>query len=164
MTNCISLRMRICPRATKLNITFFSGIQKAAKEWSSYKEANALFGKAVLSLYKPGDIVWVHDYHLMLLPSILRAAYPNMKIGFFSHVPFPSSEIYRVLPYRNALLEGVLASSLIGFQTHDYLRHFKSTTIRALGSQSNQPLLFVIVHPIIIIKKLNIFSDLNICG
>ena len=92
----------------------------------------------MLELYRPGDVVWVHDYHLMLLPSVLRARHPNMKIGFFSHVPFPSSEIYRVLPFRKELLEGLLSSSLIGFQTHDYLRHFKNTTVRLLKTDGKQ--------------------------
>lgn len=110
------------------------GIEKASKEWAGYAEANALFAKAVLSVYRPGDFVWVHDYHLMLLPTILRQARPGMRIGFFSHVPFPSSEVYRVLPCRRELLGGVLQSDLIGFQTHDYVRHFRNTAVRSLGA------------------------------
>ncbi|GAB5364753.1 hypothetical protein AAMO2058_000997100, partial [Amorphochlora amoebiformis] len=112
------------------------GIRLASKQWGAYCEANALFGKTVMEVWKEGDVVWVHDYHLMLLPSILRSAQPKMTIGFFSHVPFPSSEIYRILPVRKEILEGVLSSTLVGFHTHDYVRHFVSTCVRALGTSA----------------------------
>ena len=87
-----------------------------------------------------GDTVWVHDYHLMLLPAMIRekigARMPNVKIGFFLHTPFPSSEIYRILPVRNELLLGVLQCDLIGFHTYDYARHFISSCSRILGLQT----------------------------
>ena len=83
-----------------------------------------------------GDLIWVHDYHLMLLPEMLRKELgdtrKNVKIGFFLHTPFPSSEIYRILPVREKLLLGVLYCDLIGFHTYDYARHFLSSCSRIL--------------------------------
>ena len=82
------------------------------------------------------DIIWVHDYHLMLLPAMLREEIgmkkSNIKIGFFLHTPFPSSEIYRILPVREEILYGVLQSDLIGFHTFDYARHFLSSCSKIL--------------------------------
>jgi trehalose 6-phosphate synthase len=105
--------------------------------WEAYKEANRLFAKAVAKEVQDGDLIWVHDYHLMLLPEMLREeigdSKENVKIGFFLHTPFPSSEIYRILPVRNELLLGVLHCDLIGFHTYDYTRHFLSACSRLLG-------------------------------
>ncbi|WEW60622.1 Trehalose-6-P synthase/phosphatase complex synthase subunit [Emydomyces testavorans] len=105
--------------------------------WNAYRDANRLFAKAIAKDVRDGDLVWVHDYHLMLLPSMLReeigASKSNVKIGFFLHTPFPSSEIYRILPVRNELLLGVLHCDLIGFHTYDYARHFLSSCSRILG-------------------------------
>ena len=104
--------------------------------WDAYQEANRLFAKAIAKDVHDGDLVWVHDYHLMLLPSMLRQemgdSKPNVKIGFFLHTPFPSSEIYRILPVRNEVLTGVLHCDLIGFHTYDYARHFLSSCSRML--------------------------------
>ncbi|KAI5297137.1 hypothetical protein KEM56_005054 [Ascosphaera pollenicola] len=104
--------------------------------WNAYKQANRLFAKAIAKDVKDGDLVWVHDYHLMLLPAMLREeigqSKKNVKIGFFLHTPFPSSEIYRILPVRNELLLGVLHCDLIGFHTYDYARHFLSSCSRIL--------------------------------
>ena len=105
------------------------------KQFKAYQKANAEFAKVVLEHYQDGDVVWVHDYHLMLLPSLLRQARPQMKIGFFFHTPFPSSEIYRVIPSRDELLYGVLSANLLGFHTHDYSRHFQSAATRIIGAQ-----------------------------
>ncbi|OQD74713.1 hypothetical protein PENANT_c169G01313 [Penicillium antarcticum] len=105
--------------------------------WEAYKEANRLFAKAMSNDVREGDLIWVHDYHLMLLPEMLRREFrgskQNVKIGFFLHTPFPSSEIYRILPVRNELLLGILHSDLIGFHTYDYTRHFLSSCSRLLG-------------------------------
>ncbi|KAL4855450.1 hypothetical protein ACK3TF_003986 [Chlorella vulgaris] len=87
----------------------------------------------VLQHYQDGDIVWVQDYHLMLLPAMLKEVKPRMKVGFFLHTPFPSSEIYRTLPVREELLRSVLKADLIGFHTYDYARHFVSACTRILG-------------------------------
>ncbi|OKL56436.1 Alpha,alpha-trehalose-phosphate synthase [Talaromyces atroroseus] len=106
--------------------------------WDSYKKANALFAETIANEAQNGDLVWVHDYHLMLLPQLLRERLrdlgkKNIKIGFFLHTPFPSSEIYRVLPVRADLLRGVLHCDLIGFHTFDYARHFLSSCTHILN-------------------------------
>ncbi|KAL5389159.1 hypothetical protein DPSP01_002474 [Paraphaeosphaeria sporulosa] len=105
--------------------------------WNAYTEANRLFAKAIAKDVQDNDMVWVHDYHLMLLPAMLREEIgntkKNVKLGFFLHTPFPSSEIYRILPVRNEILLGVLHCDLIGFHTYDYARHFLSSCSRILG-------------------------------
>lgn len=105
--------------------------------WEAYREANRLFAKAVAKDVQDNDMVWVHDYHLMLMPEMLREEIgntrKNVKIGFFLHTPFPSSEIYRILPVRNEILRGTLPCDLIGFHTYDYARHFLSSCSRILG-------------------------------
>ncbi len=104
--------------------------------WAAYREVNRLFAKTVSKDVQDGDLIWVHDYHLMLLPQMLREEIGNskkgVKIGFFLHTPFPSSEIYRILPVREQLLLGVLDCDLIGFHTYDYARHFLSSCSRIL--------------------------------
>jgi len=107
------------------------------KYWDAYSKANHRFAEAVMAIYQPGDIVWVQDYHLMLLPSILRNRIRDISIGFFLHTPFPSSEVYRVLPVRSKVLQGVLAADLIGFHTYDYARHFLSVSTRILGLEAS---------------------------
>ncbi|KAJ3129120.1 Trehalose-6-P synthase/phosphatase complex synthase subunit [Nowakowskiella sp. JEL0407] len=105
-------------------------------DWEAYQEANMAFADAIAEVVKEGDIVWVHDYHLMLMPEMLRLKLGNrvnIKIGFFLHTPFPSSEIYRIVPVRKAILTGVLHADLIGFHTYDYARHFLSSCTRILG-------------------------------
>ena len=86
---------------------FPSQLKFDAKGWESYVEANRIFCDAVVDRYKPGDLIWVHDYHLMLLPQMLRDRLPDAAIGFFLHIPFPSSEIFPVLPRREELLKGL---------------------------------------------------------
>ncbi|KAK9828321.1 hypothetical protein WJX74_008705 [Apatococcus lobatus] len=103
------------------------------KQWAAYQAANHAFAEAVLKVHRPGDVVWVQDYHLMLLPGILKTRVPDMKVGWFLHTPFPSSEIYRALPVREEVLKAVLKSDLIGFHTYDYARHFVSACTRILG-------------------------------
>jgi Trehalose-6-phosphate synthase len=111
---------------------FFAFIVYENKYWESYKQVNELFCKVAASLLEPGDIVWVQDYHLMLLPRLLRASTKNVSIGYFHHIPFPSYEMFRVLPERADLLNGLLGADLIGFHTHDYMRHFVSAAERVL--------------------------------
>ncbi|KZS92464.1 glycosyltransferase family 20 protein [Sistotremastrum niveocremeum HHB9708] len=135
------------------------------EHWLAYREANLRFAETVRSQLRDGDMVWVQDYHLMLLPMLLRGLISgsaskgeitkqeldrvtegisggapvvserisNIKIGFFLHTPFPSSEIYRILPVRREILVGVLHCDLIGFHTYDYARHFLSSCTRILG-------------------------------
>ncbi len=104
--------------------------------WQTYQKVNRVFADTVLDLVQAGDTIWVHDYHLLLLPSYLRQKRPDLKIGFFLHTPFPSYELFRCHPNREELLEGVLGANLIGFQTFGYLRHFRSTVLRLLGLES----------------------------
>jgi len=102
-------------------------------DWDAYIEANHRFRDAVVKRLRPGDRVWIHDYHLMLLPQLLREAAPETPIGFFLHTPFPSSDVLRILPRREELLGGLLGADLIGFQTHRFLQHFRSALLRILG-------------------------------
>jgi trehalose-phosphatase len=115
---------------------FPSRLRFDAGGWESYVEANRVFCSAVVEHYQPGDLVWVHDYHLMLLPQMLRAALPDAAIGFFLHIPFPSAEIFPILPRREELLEGLLGADLLAFQTHGHLQQFRSALLRVLGLES----------------------------
>jgi len=104
-------------------------------EWEAYHRVNQKFFKEIISLSDGSDTFWIHDYHLMLLPHLLRTYFPKTDIGFFLHIPFPSSEIYRILPWRNELLEGILGADLVGFHTYEYARHFLSSVLRLLGHE-----------------------------
>ncbi|KAI0416056.1 trehalose-phosphatase [Xylaria grammica] len=106
-------------------------------EWANYYRANLQFAKKIMEIYKPGDIVVIHDYYLLLLPSMLRQRMPNMYISFFLHCPFPSSEFLRCSPRRKELLEGLMGSNLIGFQSYSYSRHFTSCCTRILDFPSD---------------------------
>ncbi|KAK3440026.1 hypothetical protein EUGRSUZ_B00354 [Eucalyptus grandis] len=102
--------------------------------WSAYVSANKVFADKVMEVINPEeDYVWVQDYHLMVLPTILRRRFNRVKLGFFLHSPFPSSEIYRTLPVRDEILKALLNADLIGFHTFDYARHFLSCCSRMLG-------------------------------
>lgn len=108
-------------------------------DWRAYRKVNEIFAHKVLEQAEDGDVIWVHDYHLFLLPRLLRELAPDrdLRIGFFLHVPFPSDEIFRQLPVRVELLESLLAADLVGFHDYDYLRHFGSAVQRLLGINSN---------------------------
>ncbi|CAN8325025.1 unnamed protein product [Cochlearia groenlandica] len=102
--------------------------------WQAYLSVNKIFADKVMEVISPDDdFVWVHDYHLLVLPTFLRKRFNRVKLGFFLHSPFPSSEIYRTLPVRNELLRALLNADLIGFHTFDYARHFLSCCSRMLG-------------------------------
>ncbi len=101
--------------------------------WDSYVEANERFADVVAAHYQPGDLLWIHDYQLLLLPGILRRRIPEARIGFFLHIPFPSEELFRTLPSREQLLEGLLGADLVGFHTPTYLRHFATALTDILG-------------------------------
>lgn len=92
--------------------------------WEAYKKVNQKYAEAVLERLDDGDTVWVHDYQLLLLPKMIRDKKADVTIGFFNHIPFPSSEVFRTLPWREEILEGMLGADLIGFHTYDYERHF----------------------------------------
>lgn len=100
--------------------------------WESYQQVNQLFCDEICRLVRPGDKVWIQDYQLMLLPGMLRKVYPDLCIGYFHHIPFPSHELFRILPERAEILKGLLGADFIAFHTHDYMRHFVSAVERVL--------------------------------
>ena len=102
----------------------------------TYRDVNQKFCKEIIKHVSEQTKVWVHDYHLMLLPKMIRDRSPETKIGFFLHTPFSSFEIFRLIPQREELLEGLLGADLIGFHTYDYVRHFMSSVLRILGYES----------------------------
>ena len=106
------------------------------ESWQVYQDVNRKFADAVLEHAQPDDLVFVHDFHLALLPGMLREARPELRIGFFLHIPFPSSEMYRVLPPREEILRGLLGADVIGFHTLDYLSNFRSAVARVIGAQA----------------------------
>jgi len=106
-----------------------------AKFWDAYVRVNQKFAEVVSSLTGPGDFVWFHDYHLMLLPAKLRDASPELAVGFFLHIPFAPAEIYQLLPpsWRAAVLDGILGADLVGFHVHEYVNNFMRAVARFLG-------------------------------
>lgn len=104
--------------------------------WDYYQDVNRKFKDVVLSVANPGDTIWIHDYQLLLLAGMIRAEQPDITIGFFLHIPFPSYEMFRLIPWRAELLEGMLGSDLIGFHTFDDARHFLSAATRILPVNS----------------------------
>ncbi|MFW6117238.1 MAG: bifunctional alpha,alpha-trehalose-phosphate synthase (UDP-forming)/trehalose-phosphatase [Thermoproteota archaeon] len=101
--------------------------------WNAYKRVNEFFAEAVVKIADPEDTIWIHDYHLMILPRLLREKLEETAIGFFLHTPFPPCEVFRLLPWREEILEGLLKADLIGFHTYSYVRNFRSTVRRLLG-------------------------------
>lgn len=101
--------------------------------WKQYLKVNEAFANTIASHWQPGDRIWVHDYHLLALPSLLRKRLPHAEIGFFLHTAFPSSEVFRCLNSREALLDGLLGADLIGFQTEEYCNHFLQSCSRLRG-------------------------------
>ena len=98
---------------------------------------NERFAEIVAKQWRPGDSIWVHDYQLLLVPGMLRRRLPDARIGFFLHIPFPSSEVLRSLPHRERVLAGMLGADLVGFHTAAYARHFASSGLRVLGIASS---------------------------
>lgn len=116
--------------------------------FDSYEEANYEFAKTVETIYEPGDWVWVHDYHLFLLPGILRNLFPNITLSFFLHIPFPTFEIFRLLPerFRTKILTGVLGADLIGFHTQSYTQYFLRSLLRCLGIENERGIIYYKNH------------------
>jgi trehalose 6-phosphate synthase/phosphatase len=107
------------------------------KHWQAYKEVNQKFADVVLKNLSGVDKIWIHDYHLLLLPQLIKEQNPNVTIGFFLHIPFPSYELFRTLPWRMEIINGMLGADLLGFHTFDYERHFMSSVRRLLGYDIN---------------------------
>jgi len=115
-------------------------IETSDEEWQAYRDANKLFTDAVAEL-SPGadDVIWVHDYHLMLVPGMLRRRLPTAQIGFFLHIPFPNADFFKVLPQGSEILRGLLASNLIGFHIYEYALNFKNSCLRILQGSKETP-------------------------
>jgi trehalose 6-phosphate synthase/phosphatase len=105
--------------------------------WDAYCEVNEAFADAVAREYRPNDTIWVHDYPLMLLPALLRERLPHARIGFFLHIPFPSSEVFRILPWRSQILRGLLGADLVGVHTFAYMRHFMTSLLHVDGVEAD---------------------------
>ena len=115
---------------------FPSLLRFETEHWRAYVRANETFRDEILKHVGPDDLVWIHDYHFLLLPQMLREALPEVSIGFFLHVPFPSSSVFRIIPKREELLHGMLGADYLGFHTHRYLQHFRTSMLRLLGLTS----------------------------
>ncbi len=100
--------------------------------WDFYQTVNNKFKDAILKVAEPGDTIWIHDYQLLLVPALVKNSMPEVSIGFFQHIPFPSYEMFRLIPWRNELLLGMLGADLIGFHTFDDVKHFLNAALRLL--------------------------------
>jgi len=103
------------------------------EQWEAYERVNQMFAEAIMAEVRENDTVWIQDYQLMLVPNLLRRMRRDLTIGFFLHLPFPSADVFRIMPWRRELLEGLLGSDLIGFHTLEYMRHFSNSLARVLG-------------------------------
>ncbi|PRT54675.1 Trehalose-phosphatase [Wickerhamiella sorbophila] len=108
-------------------------VDQESHKWDTYRKFNEAYASAILAIYRPGDIIWIHDYYLLLLPEILRRKLNDAHILLFVHTPFSSSEYLRCIPQRNDLLIGMLGATIVGFQSKTYVRHFESACTRLLG-------------------------------
>lgn len=108
----------------------------APETWAAYHDANQRFADAVLGRHQQGDLIWAHDYQLMLVPQMIREQVPDARVGFFLHIPFPSSEVFRILPERELLLRGLLGADALAFQTHGHLHNFRRSILQVLGLES----------------------------
>jgi len=129
-----------------------------SEHWTAYLKANEAYAKKLAEIYRPGDLIWVHDYHLLLLPKLFRMhskKTADAYIGLFVHTPFPSSEVFRCLPSassfslnsrdvniefchteRREIIDGMLGANLVVFQKFSYGRHFKSSCVRVCGYEN----------------------------
>ncbi|MBX2992658.1 MAG: bifunctional alpha,alpha-trehalose-phosphate synthase (UDP-forming)/trehalose-phosphatase [Bacteroidetes bacterium] len=107
--------------------------------WKQYVQVNETFCNSILEVLSENDVVWIHDYHLLLLPKMLKQKVPHVRVGFFLHIPFPSFEIFRLLPrtWRSEILEGLLGADLMGFHSYDYTQHYLQCVLRLLGHEHN---------------------------
>jgi len=129
---------------------FTSSAQYDEAYWQQYQKVNEGFCAALLEMVRPSDVLWIHDYHLMLLPDLLRKVFPKIRIGFFLHIPFPHFEIFRMLPgkWRREILQGLLGADFIAFHTHDYAEYFLRSVHRILGREHRMGELMVKDRPV----------------
>jgi len=104
--------------------------------WKRYIRVNQLFANEIIKISKETDLIWVHDFHLMLLPMLLRNELPKAKVGFFLHIPFPTYEVFRLLPWRKQVLDGILGADLVAFHTYQYMAHFLESISLLCGHES----------------------------
>lgn len=112
---------------------FSQFVEYEEEQWQAYKAVNRKFADVIAENMEGVDKIWVHDYHLLLLPQMIKERFPDVTIGFFLHIPFPSYEVFRILPWRTEIINGMLGADLLGFHTFDYERHFMSSVRRLLG-------------------------------
>jgi trehalose 6-phosphate synthase/phosphatase len=105
----------------------------AQRDWVTYRQVNERFARIAVEHYQPGDTIWVHDYQLALVPAFIRAMKPDAKIGFFLHIPFPAADVFRILPWREELMRGLLGADLVGFHTASYAFHFTYSAAQLVG-------------------------------
>jgi trehalose 6-phosphate synthase/phosphatase len=106
--------------------------------WETYQRVNERFADLVAAQHRPGDLIWVHDYQLLLVPGLLRRRLPDARIGFFLHIPFPADEVFRILPWRREILEGLLGADLVGFHTYAYMQHFAAALAYLSGIEPEE--------------------------
>ncbi|MDR6217743.1 bifunctional alpha,alpha-trehalose-phosphate synthase (UDP-forming)/trehalose-phosphatase [Deinococcus soli (ex Cha et al. 2016)] len=116
---------------------FLERAQYRREEWDAYRRVNETFAQAALACAKDGDVFWVHDYQLALVPGLIRRARPDARIGFFWHIPWPAQDVFRTLPWDRELLDGLLGADLIGMHTPAYTRHFLEACTRTLGAETD---------------------------
>ncbi|MBI5088515.1 MAG: trehalose-6-phosphate synthase [Actinobacteria bacterium] len=108
-----------------------------ADSWVSYRAVNRAFAERTAAVAAPGATVWVHDYHLQLVPGLLREMRPDLRIGFFLHIPFPPQELFMRLPWRDEVIEGLLGADVIGFQRTVAAENFIGLANRLLGLETD---------------------------
>jgi trehalose 6-phosphate synthase len=114
--------------------------------WHAYRIVNRRFASAVCRIAPIGGTVWVHDYHLLLVPAMIRAKRPDLRVGLFLHIPFPNAQLFSMLPWRTAVLEGMLGAEVVGFQVPDDVANFVAAADRIVGSRSRGHRLFDGAH------------------
>src|SRR5206468_11983191 len=105
----------------------------SASEWEAYRTVSAKFADSIVQGHRPKGQLWIPDYHLLLLPRLIRDRVPEARVGFFLHIPFPQYDVFRLLPWHREILQGMLGADLIGFHTYDYARAFLGSLLRDLG-------------------------------
>ncbi len=105
--------------------------------WRPYQRVNERFARAAAAVARRGDLVWVHDYHLQLVPRMLRSLRPDVRIGFFLHIPFPPEELFAWLPWRREVLAGLLGADVVGFQTHAAAQNFARAAREFAGAEGS---------------------------